>query len=170
MPYTERASQQWFFESPTATPRLLKYRSGHHTPPHLIRYYGDDGKQILTASRDRSLRCTSVVRDSRSFEFSQGIYSVHQRNNGLSLVSPSGSLTKKATSLSIPVASLKFPPIVSISYSPTRAKDWDDILTAHTDETFTRTWSMLNKRLGKHSFGSQMVLKERQRSRSSGPS
>ena len=64
--------QQWFFESPTTPPRLLKFRSGHNSPPHLIRYYGDDGKQLLTASRDRSLRCTSVVRDSRSFELSQG--------------------------------------------------------------------------------------------------
>lgn len=64
--------QQWFSESSTAPPRLLKFRSGHHEPPHLIRYYGEDGKQLLTASRDRSLRCTSVVRDSRSFELSQG--------------------------------------------------------------------------------------------------
>jgi U3 small nucleolar RNA-associated protein 21 len=65
--------QQWLFDSPTAAPRLLKFRTGHHAPPHLIRYYGGDGKQLLTASRDRSLRCTSVVRDSRSFEMSQGL-------------------------------------------------------------------------------------------------
>ncbi|PPQ97575.1 hypothetical protein CVT26_002362 [Gymnopilus dilepis] len=131
----DNSVKQWLFESPTAPPRLLKFRSGHQTPPHLIRYYGDDGKQLLTASRDRSLRCTSVVRDSRSFELSQG------------------SLLKKATSLSIPLASLKFPPITSISYSTTRSKDWDDILTTHTDETFVRTWTMLGKRLGKYSFG-----------------
>ena len=68
--------QQWFFESPTTPPRLLKFRSGHHAPPHLIRYYGDDGKQLLTVSRDRSLRCTSVVRDSRSFELSQGNFAL----------------------------------------------------------------------------------------------
>lgn len=60
---------------------------------------------------------------------------------------------KKATSLSIPLASLKFPPITSISYSSARSKDWDDIITAHTDETFARTWTMLGKRLGKHNFG-----------------
>ena len=65
--------QQWLFDSPTAPPRLLKFRGGHQMPPHLIRYYGTDGKQLLTASRDRSLRCLSVVRDSRSFEMSQGI-------------------------------------------------------------------------------------------------
>ncbi|KIL69996.1 hypothetical protein M378DRAFT_184349 [Amanita muscaria Koide BX008] len=143
----DNSVKQWFFESPTAAPRLLKFRSGHHAPPHLIRYYGDDGKQLLTASRDRSLRCTSVVRDSRSFEFSQG------------------SLAKKATSLSIPVASLKFPPITSISYSSVRAKDWDDIITAHSDETFARTWSMLNKRLGKHTFGFAEDIKGRGKDR-----
>ncbi|KAK2466709.1 hypothetical protein APHAL10511_000967 [Amanita phalloides] len=131
----DNSVKQWFFESPTAAPRLLKYRSGHHAPPHLIRYYGEDGKQLLTASRDRSLRCMSVVRDSRSTELSQG------------------SLARKATSLSIPVASLKFPPVTDISYSLARAKDWDDILSAHADEPFARTWSMLNKRLGKHTFG-----------------
>ncbi|KAG2020156.1 WD-repeat-containing protein [Coprinopsis cinerea AmutBmut pab1-1] len=131
----DNSVKQWLFDSPTSPPRLLKFRSGHHAPPHLIRYYGDDGKQLLTASRDRSLRCTSVVRDSRSFELSQG------------------SLAKKATSLSIPLASLKFPPVTSMSYSSARAKDWDDILTGHTDETFARTWTMQSKRLGKHTFG-----------------
>ena len=50
------------------------------------------------------------------------------------------------------MASLKFPSISAISYSSTRSKDWDDILTAHTDETFARTWSILNKRLGKYTF------------------
>ncbi|KAF9053907.1 Utp21-domain-containing protein [Hymenopellis radicata] len=128
----DNSVKQWLFDSPTAPPRLLKYRSGHHAPPHLIRYYGEDGKQLLTASRDRSLRCTSVVRDSRSFELSQG------------------SLAKKATTLSIPLTSLKFPTITSLSYSPARAKDWDDILTAHTDETIARSWTMLGKKVGKH--------------------
>ncbi|KAF5338355.1 hypothetical protein D9611_012521 [Ephemerocybe angulata] len=114
----DNSVKQWVLDSPTAAPRLLKFRSGHHSPPHLIRYYGDDGKQLLTASRDRSLRCTSVVRDSRSFELSQG------------------SLAKKATSLSLPVASLKFPPITSLSYQrlgrhPHRARRRD--LRAYLD-------------------------------------
>lgn len=69
--------KQWLFDSPTEPPRLLKFRAGHQAPPHLIRYYGSDGKQLLTASRDRSLRYTSVVRDSRSYELSQGAYFSH---------------------------------------------------------------------------------------------
>ncbi|KAF5389950.1 hypothetical protein D9757_003621 [Collybiopsis confluens] len=131
----DNSVKQWLFDSPTAAPRLLKFRSGHHAPPHLIRYYGEDGKQLLSASRDRSIRCTSVVRDSRSFELSQG------------------SLAKKAGNLSIPVANLKFPPITAISFSSARSKDWDDVLTAHSDETFARTWTIQNKKLGKHNFG-----------------
>jgi U3 small nucleolar RNA-associated protein 21 len=131
----DNSVKQWVFDTPTAAPRLLKFRSGHHAPPHLIRYYGDDGKALLTASRDRSLRCTSVVRDSRSFELSQG------------------SVQKKANSLGLQVDKLKFPAITSLSYSPARAKDWDDIMTGHTDETFARTWTMQSKRLGKHTLG-----------------
>ena len=88
----DNSYKQWFFEdngegggilgdgsaaaaggsTMSSFPRLLRSRSGHHAPPHLIRHYGDDGKNILTASRDRSVRCLSVVRDSRSFELSQG--------------------------------------------------------------------------------------------------
>lgn len=131
----DNSVKQWHFDSPTSPPRLLKFRSGHQVPPHLIRYYGEDGKQLLTASRDRSLRYTSVVRDSRSFELSQG------------------SLSKKAFTMSVPLASLKHSSVTALSFSTTRYKDWDDILTAHSDETYARTWSMLNKRLGKHALG-----------------
>lgn len=59
---------------------------------------------------------------------------------------------KKASTLSTPVASLKFPPVVAMSHSTGRAKDWDDIITAHSDEGFARSWSLLNKKRGKHSF------------------
>ncbi|KAF6761650.1 quinon protein alcohol dehydrogenase-like superfamily [Ephemerocybe angulata] len=114
--WKDNSVKQWVLDSPTAAPRLLKFRSGHHSPPHLIRYYGDDGKQLLTASRDRSLRCTSVVRDSRSFELSQG--------------------TKPPRSHS------PSPPSNSPQSPPSPTKDWDDILTAHADETFARTWTM----------------------------
>ncbi|KAH9063481.1 Utp21-domain-containing protein [Lactarius vividus] len=131
----DNSVKQWHFDSPTSPPRLLKFRSGHQVPPHLIRYYGEDGKQLLTASRDRSLRYTSVVRDSRSFELSQG------------------SLSKKASTISVPLASLKHSSVTALSFSTTRYKDWDNILTAHSDETYARTWSMLNKRLGKHALG-----------------
>ncbi|EEB89750.1 hypothetical protein MPER_12120, partial [Moniliophthora perniciosa FA553] len=143
----DNSVKQWLFDSPTAAPRVLKFRSGHFSPPHLIRYYGEDGKQLLTASRDRSLRCTSVVRDSRSFELSQG------------------SLSRKASSLSISAASLKLPAITALSHSAARSKDWDDILTAHTDETLARCWSMQNKKLGKHNLSFTEAAKSKGKGR-----
>lgn len=42
--------------------------------------------------------------------------------------------------------------MISIAHSTTRSKDWDDVLTAHTDEPFVRSWSVPNKRLGKHTW------------------
>ncbi|WVQ96671.1 hypothetical protein IAU59_003777 [Kwoniella sp. CBS 9459] len=130
----DNSVKQWLCDSPTANPRILKFRGGHHAPPTCIRYYGEDGKQILTAGRDRSLRYTSVVRDSRSFELSQG------------------SLIKKAIGLGVTVDHLKYPQITSISSSSIRSKDWEDIVTAHADDAVARTWRVQEKRLGPWAF------------------
>lgn len=127
----DNSCKQWFFESASMPPRLLKYRSGHHQPPHLIRYYGEEGKEILSAGRDRSIRSISVVRDSRSHELSQG------------------ELQKKSNQLSISVASLKLPPATSLSFSLTRSRDWDDVLTTHQGRQFGNTWTVRDKRMGK---------------------
>lgn len=110
---------------------MLKQRSGHHAPPHLVRYYGDDGKAILTAGADRALRYTSVVRDSRGYELSQG------------------SIAKKANHLGVKPSSLKLPLITSLSYSTSRSKDWDDVVTASQGEALGRSWSVQGKRVGK---------------------
>lgn len=60
-----------------------------------------------------------------------------------------GSLAKKATSMSLSISSLKFPPITSLSYSTTRSKDWEDIVTTHANESLARTWHVQNKRCGR---------------------
>ncbi|ORX40070.1 putative WD-repeat protein [Kockovaella imperatae] len=131
----DNSIKQWLFDSPTSVPRLLKFRGGHHAPPSWIRYHGEDGKDILTAGRDRSLRNTSVVRDSRSHELSQG-----------------QSLIKKSRGLGISADELKLPPITAMSSSSTRSKDWDDILTAHAEETSARTWRAMDKKMGTGNF------------------
>ncbi|WVQ86757.1 hypothetical protein IAS59_000473 [Cryptococcus gattii] len=130
----DNSVKQWLCDSPTGMPRLLKLRGGHHAPPTCVRYYGEDGKQILTAGKDRALRYTSVVRDSRSFELSQG------------------SLVKKAIGLGVTVDHLKFPPITAISSSSMRSKDWEDVLTAHSEDAVARTWRVQEKRLGPWTF------------------
>ncbi|GAA5850196.1 hypothetical protein JCM5353_004683 [Sporobolomyces roseus] len=127
----DNSMKQWLLDTPTAAPRLLKQRSGHHAPPHLVRYYGEDGKALLTAGKDHSLRYTSVVRDSRGYELSQG------------------SIARKATRLDVKPSSLKLPLITSISYSTSRSKDWDDVVTVSSEEARGRTWSVEGKRVGK---------------------
>ncbi|EST08974.1 Small-subunit processome, Utp21 [Kalmanozyma brasiliensis GHG001] len=127
----DNSCKQWFFESASMPPRLLKGRSGHHQPPHLIRYYGEEGKEILSAGRDRSIRSISVVRDSRSHELSQG------------------ELQKRSNQLSVSVSSLKLPAASSLSFSLTRSRDWDDVLTTHQGRQFANTWTVRDKRMGK---------------------
>ena len=129
-------AKQWICDSLHSPPRLLKFRSGHHAPPHLIRYYGTDGKQLLTASRDRTIRLTSVVRDSRSFELSQG----------------AGFSKKAAKQGLLQVEELKLPAVMCLDWSTNRSKEWDDVLTGGQAETVARTWSVLNKRIGKYAF------------------
>ncbi|KNE92171.1 hypothetical protein PSTG_14407 [Puccinia striiformis f. sp. tritici PST-78] len=130
----DNSIKMWLFETPTGLPRLLTDRSGHQQPPHLIRYYGSNGKAILSAGRDKTLRAISIVRDLRSFELSQG------------------SLTKRASQLAVPVLSLRLLPITSMSHSTSRSKDWDNLVTCHKGSAQGRTWSVQNKRIGKHSF------------------
>lgn len=125
----DNALKQWFFESPTLPPRILKSRSGHAVPPHLIRYYGDDGRAMLSASRDRSVRCLSVVRDSRSFELSQG------------------SVESQSHKLAVEASSLKLTPATSMSFSTLRSRDWDDVLTTHAGDRNAHTWTVRNKRM-----------------------
>ncbi|GAA5832443.1 hypothetical protein JCM3766R1_003075 [Sporobolomyces carnicolor] len=130
----DNSMKQWLLDTPTAAPRLLKQRSGHHAPPHLVRYYGDDGKALLTAGKDHSLRYTSVVRDSRGYELSQG------------------SIARRATRLDVKPSSLKLPLITSLAYSTSRSRDWDDVVTVSSEEARGRSWSVEGKRVGKYTF------------------
>jgi U3 small nucleolar RNA-associated protein 21 len=110
---------------------------------------------MLSASRgDRSLRYTSIVRESRSFELSQG--------SGTSIHS------KKAKNLNLTINELKLPPIEHLAFvgvgnssgiggvgnASSVKREWDDVLTAHADgDIYARSWSVENKRLGKHKLG-----------------
>ena len=135
----DNSLKQFLFDSPHAPPRLLRERAGHMLPVSLVRYYGTDGKSLLTASDDQSLRMTSVVRDSRSHELSQGssASSSSAANPSLKqLVSPEAVYTSR------------LPRVSAMSYSSARSRDWDDLVTIHQNEAVARTWSVQNKRKG----------------------
>lgn len=126
-----------------------------------MRYYGDDGKSILTAGADRALRYTSVVRDSRGYELSQGglmIVLVPWKTRQLTR-SSSGSIARKAKHLGVSPSELKLPVITSLSYSASRARDWDDIVTVSEGESVGRTWTAEGKRVGKWTLLAEGTVK-----------
>ena len=95
---SDNSVKQWIFDSADGMPRILKQRSGHSAPPTYIRYYAN-GFQILSAGADRSLRNFSTIKDSQSFELSQG------------------SVQNKARARQVALEEMKVPPITQFAAS-----------------------------------------------------
>lgn len=149
---SDNAIKQWFFEpssdatsfntasgsnpsgstsGSSSVPRLLKSREGHSEPPSLVRWYGNDGRApLLSAARDRSVRLGWIGREARGGELSQG------------------SIVRNANQLSLPPTSLKLEAATSLSFSLTRSRDWDDILTIHPSAP-ARIWYGRDRRMNK---------------------
>ena len=130
----DNSIKEWIIEDGQA--RLLKSRSGHSSPPSLIRFYGD-GEAIISASQDRSLRYTSLIKDSQSGELSQGAVQ---------------SIARKAD---LDEASLKFEPVVSMDLFCTKDLKWDNVVTAHANSSVAHTWRADHRKVGKHELTSQ---------------
>lgn len=57
------------FDHGSSEPRLLRARQGHHLPPTLIRFAGEDGLHMVSAGLDHELRLVSAVHDARNRPF-----------------------------------------------------------------------------------------------------
>ncbi|KAJ1740992.1 rRNA-processing protein utp21 [Coemansia sp. RSA 1086] len=68
----DNAVREWVCDGADGAPRLLRQRSGHAAPPHMVRFHGADGRQLLSAGRDCTLRLFSIWRDEQSGELAQG--------------------------------------------------------------------------------------------------
>lgn len=128
----DNSIKQWIFDSLDGVPRLLKSKSGHHQPPILIKHYGEDGHLILSAGQDRSLRSFSVIRDEQNFELSQG------------------KLESKSKKRNIHIDLLKLPSILQFDANVSKEREWDNIITCHSNSKFARTWNYNRKLIGKH--------------------
>ncbi|KAI9136584.1 Utp21 specific WD40 associated putative domain-containing protein, partial [Paraphysoderma sedebokerense] len=131
---SDNALKQWIFDTLDGLPRLLKMRSGHHAPPSTVRYYDSEGKYLLTSGRDKALRMFSVIRDAQSVELSQG------------------SLNRQSKITGVHVDELKLPPIVSLASCELKQRNWDNIITAHSNDCSVRTWSYQRKAIGDHTL------------------
>lgn len=113
-------------------PRYLRSRGGHSAPPTSIRFADEDSHFILSGSKDHTFWSFSLRKDAQSQEISQRN---HKKANGRS----AGPTVKE-----------KFPEILDIAIENIRAGEWENVLTAHKDEKFARTWNSKTKRVGRH--------------------
>lgn len=128
----DNAIREWIFDSIDGVPRILRSRSGHHAPPNSIGFYGDDSHFLLSASRDKSLRGFSLYSDAQTTELSQGA------------IQATANKTRELAD------DLRLPEIVAMASQNTREKDWDNVLTAHKDDSAARSWNWSKRRLGSH--------------------
>jgi U3 small nucleolar RNA-associated protein 21 len=141
---TDNSIKQWIFDDGTgsdghSTPRLLRQRSGHQSPPALVRFYDGMGHQLLSGGgQDRCLRFFSTIRDEQNVEMSQGSL---------------GKLAKKRQQSR--VDQLRLPQIIQLAASQSKQqRDWDNVLTCHLNDSVARTWSVERKSIGKYEFKS----------------
>lgn len=121
--------------SVVSPPRHLRSRGGHSAPPNSIIFADESAHFINSGSLDRTFWQFSLRKDAQSQEMSQKEGKV---KNGKLQAGASSKFKQK------------FPPIIAMVQENSRESDWDNILTAHQDEPFARTWSSKNKKIGKH--------------------
>ncbi|KAG0677697.1 hypothetical protein C6P40_000714 [Pichia californica] len=116
-------------------PRHLRSRGGHSAPPSSILFSDENAHFVASASLDRSFWLFSLRKDAQSQEMSQKESKI---KNGKLQAGISSKFKNK------------FPPIISIAQENSRIGEWDNVLTAHQDEKFARSWNSKNKKIGKH--------------------
>lgn len=115
-------------------PRHLRSRGGHSAPPVAIEFPHEDKSHfVYSASRDKTFWQFSLRKDAQAQEMSQRLPKSKDRQTG-------------------PTMREKVPEIFAICSSQVREGEWENIITAHEDEAFARTWDSRNKRLGRHNL------------------
>jgi len=134
----DNALREWAFEADMESAedggaaRLLRHRSGHAAPPTVLAYYGDEGRTLLSAGDDRTLRAFSTFQDHQSRELSQG------------------RTASRARRLQVSEAELKLPPVTCMAANMMREPDWANVVTAHRGATSAYTWRTATLAVGEH--------------------
>ncbi|TID24593.1 hypothetical protein CANINC_003065 [Pichia inconspicua] len=121
--------------SVVSPPRHLRSRGGHSAPPNSIIFADETAHFINSGSLDRTFWQFSLRRDAQSQEMSQKEGKI---KNGKIQAGASSKFRQK------------FPPIIAMVQENSREGEWDNILTAHQDEPFARTWNSKNRKVGKY--------------------
>ncbi|XP_078034603.1 WD repeat-containing protein 36 [Augochlora pura] len=122
----------WIFDLADGAGRLLRIREAHAEPPTMIRFYGNEGHNILTAGSDSSLRIFSTVTE--MLNKSLGRASFNRKAS-----------KKKGRAVDDP---LIMPPIVTFAAETIREKEWDNVVATHSGLGTVTTWSFNEARMG----------------------
>ena len=128
----DNSLKEWIIDS-GASVRLLRSRSGHSSSPHILKFY-DGGNALISAADDKSLRFTSLIKDSQSVELSQG------------------SIEAKARRIDIDESLIKYDPVISLDVFVTKDMKWDNLITAQKNSEIAHTWRVDHRRVGTHEF------------------
>ncbi|KAF7990414.1 hypothetical protein HCN44_000219 [Aphidius gifuensis] len=115
-------------------PTLLRIREGHSEPLTCLKFYGNDGHNILTSGEDSSLRICSTIAE--TFNKSLGKASFDRKAS-----------KKKNSHVK---DNLIMPRITEFSFETTREKDWDNIAAQHLGLGVVTTWSYDKLKMGEH--------------------
>lgn len=115
-------------------PRHLRSRGGHLAPPTSLVFPDDDKTHfVYSASKDQTMWSFSLRKDAQAQEMSQRPQKTANRKAG------AAALFRD-----------RFPEVTAMAMSEARAGEWENMVTAHKDEHFARTWLTKTKRVGRH--------------------
>ncbi|XP_043835608.1 WD repeat-containing protein 36 isoform X1 [Dromiciops gliroides] len=121
----DNALRIWIFDGTAGEGRLLKFRMGHSAPLTKIRYYGQNGQQILSASHDGTLQSFSTIHEK------------YNKNLGLGMINKKQAKRKGLKNCE----SMKLPPITVFVAENARESDWDGIIACHQGRFSCSTWN-----------------------------
>lgn len=124
----------WIFDLADGAGRLLRIREAHAEPPTVIRFYGNEGSNILTAGSDSSLRIFSTITE--MLNKSLGRASFNRK-----------AAKKKGRAVDDP---LLMPPIADFCSESTREKEWNNIVATHSGLGTVTTWSYNQAKMGEY--------------------
>ncbi|XP_054570984.1 WD repeat-containing protein 36 isoform X3 [Eptesicus fuscus] len=128
----DNALRVWIFDGPTGEGRLLRFRMGHSAPLTKIRYYGQNGQQILSASQDGTLQSFSTIHEKFNKSLGHGLINKKRvKRKGLQNT-----------------LSVRLSPITKFAAEEARESDWDGIIACHQGKLSCSTWNYQRSTIG----------------------
>ena len=124
----------WIMDGAESKPRRLVSKEGHEAPPNRVRFYGDDGGNILSAGGDSRLRSFSLVTELLNCSLGRASYNA-----------------KLAKKVGVSRDANVMPPIVEFAAESAREGGWEsegvhgkekaNIVAIHEGVRTVTTWS-----------------------------